>query len=1482
MACTVALAACFTGPILAEADPAIPPQYVGAPLAWHSVTNRGFTGIPSLAIAPGGRLWATWYAGITPGEDDNTYVVLTTSGDNGKTWEEVLVVDPDAGGPRRTFDPELWLAPDGKLRLTWTERHSADFPTDSLWMLEISNPDSEASPCTPPVRITDGVMMCKPLVLTTGEWALPVYKLITTPGVYTKPGTRMVVSTDQGKTWSIRGSATIPDAVRSFDEHMFVERKDGSLWMLARTQYGIGESVSHDRGVTWPDIAPSTLMNPSSRFFIRRLASGNLLLVKNGPPNQQTSRSQLTAYISNNDGASWQGGLLLDEREGVSYPDGQQDNTGLIRIVYDLNRISDRMILMASFREEDVLTGQTNAASVSLRQIVSQGSLTTFHMFVFGKSSANPSELWHYAGSGTNFILVNKIFTNINFAGGMTYGPDNNLYATVAAASAPPAVKRSSGFSPVGATEALFLSSNDTVNLTGPRALDFRANGDLYVADYAANSVKWFNTNGTPLGSFAFDGVFALDVGSDDALYVGSNRNPTGIVARLDWSGSAWIQTWAVSNLFSAQSVRQHGDYVYLTTYTAANQTTSAVVKVSAATGQILGTWPIPSALGLVGMDFAPDGNLYITANASSVVVRCVMDLNGDVSGTPTIVLSGLSFPRGLTIVTQPLIAEYKFNETGTSALGSGWDTMPMTLFNASSNATDLHGTPGSGILGGLGRPGSDTDRAFNNTASTGMGTNGVGGWAQHTGDCESVDSFVSFTMSGWFKTDATTPLTDAARLLDKRDASAFGYSCLGVKGAPGKLETDLSVSALGTTVASWSNTQTWVFFAITYDGTRTNQNLKYYRGYRTADDIGGADPSVALMETLTANIGTISNSTAKLTLGNAPAANIRPFDGFLDNIRIYGSQVPGDSSGALSMGTLEAFRLVDMANPPVISTFAATAISSTAATLNGYLSSTGVSPTYVTVYWGTTDGGTNARNWQHTNAFPNAQTVGPLATNVTLASSNATYYYRYFATNASASVWSLASASFVAGDLTIVATDPSAAEEGPDTGAFTVSRSPWATNEALIVNYTVGGTALPGTDYNALSGSVIIPAGSNSAMITVAPIPDRLFESAKTVTLNLVSGLYALGAANAATVTIAADNSKTWQQQAQITFSGYTKSETLTNFPVLVRFGGNITGFDYNQFLSGSNSDLRFADATQTNELNYEIDTWDTNGTSYVWVQVPALADTNTSIWAYWGKAGLTTPAYTTSGATWSNGYVLVAHLAQASGSERDSSPFFNHSAVPSVNVNQSTAGVIGTGVGLTSNANNSYVNFGNTGVPSNSFTIGMWVKTATAIALASENTSGFDGLTAPQQYAWQPNHLAGTDCGVGLTVGTNGVQVAEHADNYMPVLASYTYPTADSGWNYIVVAYSNKQPRIYRNGILARTGLASLRTTVYPPNRIGTDLNFVSSLFFSGSIDEARLATGTRSANWIWAEWMNMASNSVFATTHNYLLKGTVFSLR
>jgi hypothetical protein len=74
---------------------------------------------------------------------------------------------------------------------------------------------------------------------------------------------------------------------------------------------------------------------------------------------------------------------------------------------------------------------------------------------------------------------------------------------------------------------------------------------------------------------------------------------------------------------------------------------------------------------------------------------------------------------------------------------------------------------------------------------------------------------------------------------------------------------------------------------------------------------------------------------------------------------------------------------------------------------------------------------------------------------------------------------------------------------EGGGTGTFTFTRTGNLKN-ALTATYTLGGTAINGTDYDALSGAISIPAGSASASVTLNPIDDEIAEGTESVILNL------------------------------------------------------------------------------------------------------------------------------------------------------------------------------------------------------------------------------------------------------------------------------------------------------------------------------------------------------------------------------------------
>lgn len=237
-----------------------------------------------------------------------------------------------------------------------------------MWAIASDDPDSETPGWSKPQRLADGEAINKPTVLTSGNWLLPVavppfecefpdineeYKLGLTPSVIKQqchhPGegsNNVYIAADSGNTWRLLGRARIQDGQL---EPMIVERRDKS----------------------WGESGPSGIRNAVSRFFIRRLRSGRLLIVRHNPPDIWT-RSLLTAYLSDDDGKTWYGGLVLDERKRVSYPDGVEAENGNIHVIYDRGRTIDREILMGTFQEEDVKQGKCVTDRCQLKTIVNK------------------------------------------------------------------------------------------------------------------------------------------------------------------------------------------------------------------------------------------------------------------------------------------------------------------------------------------------------------------------------------------------------------------------------------------------------------------------------------------------------------------------------------------------------------------------------------------------------------------------------------------------------------------------------------------------------------------------------------------------------------------------------------------------------------------------------------------------------------------------------------------------------------------------------------------------------------------------------------------------------------------------------------------------------------------------------------------------------------------------------------------------------
>ena len=91
---------------------------------------------------------------------------------------------------------------------------------------------------------------------------------------------------------------------------------------------------------------------------------------------------------------------------------------------------------------------------------------------------------------------------------------------------------------------------------------------------------------------------------------------------------------------------------------------------------------------------------------------------------------------------------------------------------------------------------------------------------------------------------------------------------------------------------------------------------------------------------------------------------------------------------------------------------------------------------------------------------------------------------------------------------VSITSTDSTASEPGSDTASFTVTRT-GVTNAPLLVSYMIGGTAVNGVDYEAVSNFVVIPAGAFSATRTLTPRDDALSEGTETISISLTHTPY-------------------------------------------------------------------------------------------------------------------------------------------------------------------------------------------------------------------------------------------------------------------------------------------------------------------------------------------------------------------------------------
>ena len=328
--------------------------------------------------------------------------------------------------------------------------------------------------------------------------------------------------------------------------------------------------------------------------------------------------------------------------------------------------------------------------------------------------------------------------------------------------------------------------------------------------------------------------------------------------------------------------------------------------------------------------------------------------------------------------------------------------------------------------------------------------------------------------------------------------------------------------------------------------------------------------------------------------------------------------------------------------------------------------------------------------------------------------------------------------------------------------------------------------------------------------------------------------------------------NPASFGSQMKISLAGYNRGETLADFPVLVNLSTNLPGFSYRQFASPSGGDLRFADADGVTPIPFEVDEWNTNGTSSVWVNVPALTGTNDFIWAYWGNPQATNlPASSTNGGAWP-GFDVVWHLKESGFPYADSTlqtPALNGVAPTETN------GIIGHGEWF--NGSSAFLNAGPMNL-GNAFTLSAWVK-------IDPTASNIQSIWANKPGGWN-------SAGFGLYANTyntsDGKLFLETGDGVNGSDAETGTGVITPGVWHQVVASVNEvsgSAQLYVDGV-NRTVSASIDPAF--PNQTPVNLGRITNnvYYLKGTMDEARIQAGVQSSNWVWASWATVASNSTF----------------
>ena len=299
------------------------------------------------------------------------------------------------------------------------------------------------------------------------------------------------------------------------------------------------------------------------------------------------------------------------------------------------------------------------------------------------------------------------------------------------------------------------------------------------------------------------------------------------------------------------------------------------------------------------------------------------------------------------------------------------------------------------------------------------------------------------------------------------------------------------------------------------------------------------------------------------------------------------------------------------------------------------------------------------------------------------------------------------------------------------------------------------------------------------------------------------------------------------------------------TNFPFLFRgtYTYLATQTNGGVVTSTSGYDIIFStDPNGGSRLPHEIETYSsTTGNVNMWTQIPTVShSTNTVIYLFYDNPSITTSQQNTSG-VWDGNYDAVFHLPNGTTlTANDSTVNGNNGTITNATA---TPGQIDGAASF---------NGGSSRITHSSFNLGSTNLTTSAWVYSTNfNQNAMVVEKDPVNSDWELFFEGGSLKlrGASLTAVT-------------------TSDPSNSAWHYIVGTITGTTGTLFVDGVQASQGSLTAVANTSNVLNIG-DYGSGGGYFYGGSIDEVRVSSAVRSADWIITEYNNQCPGCVFYST-------------